>query len=197
MRDSLLNTCREWAPYKCQLWIIIRLFYLQFMKLRYITSICYGHCYYLSKVYKTSFPVTQIMTWDPLGNHWQKLARVAQRSLYAIKTIQIQMKPPSDCFLFKWWWTTSSFSSLGFFFFFCICQMKFGSAFKVKAVQERSQSEDHTFTLEPFCRNLESGCAQLKRKNRLEYLKAASHVHFPKQEVLSQTTSKFSSKCKW
>lgn len=34
------------------------------------------------------------MTWDPLGNHWQKLARVAQRSLYAIKTIQIQMKPP-------------------------------------------------------------------------------------------------------
>ena len=140
----------KWAPCKCELWIIIRLFYLQFMKLRYITSICYRHCYYLSKVYKTSFPVTKIMTWDPLGNHRQKLARVAaQRSLYAIKTIQIRMKPPSDCFLFKWWWAASSFIS--FFFFFCICQMRFGSAFKVKAVQERSQSEDHTFALEPFC----------------------------------------------
>ena len=118
MRDSLFNTCRGWAPCKCELWIIIRLFYLQFMKRRYITSICYGHCYYLSKVYKTSFPVTKIMTWDLLRNHLQKLVWVAQRSLYAIKTIQIRMKPPSDCFLFKWWWTTSSFSSLVFLVFF-------------------------------------------------------------------------------
>lgn len=150
MRDSLFNTCKEWAPCKCEPWMIIRLFYLQFMKLWYIISICYRHCYYLCKAYTTSFPVTKITTWDPLGNHWQKLARGAQRSLYVVKTIHIQMKPPSDCFLFKWWWASSSFSS--FFFFSHICQMKFGSTFKVNAVRERSQSEDHTFTLEPFFR---------------------------------------------
>ena len=115
MRDSLFNTCKEWAPCKCEPWMITRLFYLQFMKLWYIISICYRHCYYLCKAYTTSFPVTKITTWDPLGNHRQKLARGAQRSLYVVKTIHIQMKPPSDCFLFKWWWASSSFSS--FFFF--------------------------------------------------------------------------------
>jgi len=195
INDSLFNTCREWAPCKCELWIIIRLFYLQFMKLRYITSICYRHCYYLSKVYKTSFPVTKIMTWDPLGNHRQKLARVAQRSLYAIKTTPIRMKPPSDCFLFKGWWTASSFSS-----FFLHLPNEIWFRLQSQSCPRKVTkwgSHFHSRTLLQDTKTLELGCAQLKRKNRLEYLKAVSHVHFPKQEVLTQTTSKLSSKRKW
>lgn len=62
VRESLFNACRECPLSKCELWIITRLFHMQFVKQRYIGTTCPGHWYYLSKVHKISYPITKIIT---------------------------------------------------------------------------------------------------------------------------------------